>query len=72
MHLDPSVLKTYWTKDEDEKVQKKRASPSLTGMRLMSHLPTALTDSRTSEKVWHNKLDPDFHAHEPADGKAVS
>lgn len=21
-HLDPSVLKTYWTKDEDEKVPK--------------------------------------------------
>ena len=22
MHLDPTVLKNYWTKDEDEKVQK--------------------------------------------------
>lgn len=32
----------------------------------------ALIDSRTSEKVWHNKLDSDFQAHDSADTKTVS
>lgn len=73
-HLDPTASKSYWTKDEDEKVEKNAfeylrrisvSNPTFTSL-------FALTDSRAGNQIWHNKLATDLQAHGLADSKAVS
>lgn len=46
-HLDPTVSKTYWTKDEDEKVQ--NASKNLIRMCLMQYFTNLFFSDR-----WQN------------------